>query len=118
MDSDSGVFPPGMGRLIGLIVGGLLLASLGVLARYTSNRDWDERKQVRDRAAVACAALARDSVGLPEVTAAVAAFEDDKQVALSVAARQAESNLRGGTNSPSTVHDLASNCRAVYNEQD
>ena len=112
--SDDGWVPRGMGRVVGVIVGGVLLASLGVLARYTTDRDWDERKAVRDRAAAACAALTRDSAGLTAVAAAVDAFEEDKQVALSIAARQADSALRGGTAAPGTIAELAGDCRAVY----
>lgn len=116
MNPDDKVFPQGMGRLIGVIVGLLLLASLGALARYTNSLDFAESESVRKQGADACAALSRPSADLSAVTAAVEAFEDDKQLVLSIAARQAESRLQGGTDTESIVADLATDCRAVYED--
>jgi hypothetical protein len=84
------------------------------LSRLPSKQDTDERQSVRDRAADACADLRADGAGFPEVTAAVEAFEEDKQLVLSVAARQAESQLQGGSSSPNIISDLANECGDVY----
>ena len=94
----------------------LVLPGLIWLSRLPSQRDWDERTSVRDQAADACSALDRPPAGLAAVSTAVEAFEADKQVALSIAARQAESHLRGGTHTPQTIRDLAADCRAVYEQ--
>mgnify|MGYP006952609372 CR=1 FL=1 len=53
---------------------------------------------------------------LPEVTAAVEAFETDEQLVLSVSGRQAKSRLRGGSDHTDTtvVDALAADCRAAY----
>ena len=92
----------------------LIIPLLILLSRVPAKQDGDERKSVRDQAAAACADLANASAGLSEVAAAVQAFEEDKQLVLSVAARQAESEVRGGLQTPDTIEGLADDCRAVY----
>ena len=100
--------------LIAVVLLIVAVPALFVLSRLVARQDLDDSRSVRDRAAEACAALDEASVGPAEVTAAVEAFEADKQLVLGIAARQAESKVQGGMSPPTAIGDLATDCRAVY----
>lgn len=114
MDPDPKESPKINKPVMALVLLVVLLPVLFWLSRLSPKQDANDRLSVRTRGAEACAALGMESAGIPEVSAAADAFEADKQLVLSVAARQAESRLQGGTETDATISDLAKDCDATY----
>lgn len=91
----------------------LLLASLGLFARLTSNREFNELKQARHRATVSCQGLQQDPVTKSELESAARAFDDDKRVEVILAVRQAEAAY-DTEDATKLISSLRATCSRAY----
>ena len=91
----------------------VLLIGLAILSRIPWQRDLSDRERVRDEAADMCGRLSGDPPSTEVLDAAVDAFEEDKQLTLSVIARQVQSEVKS-TGSSGGLDKLRSECRQTY----
>ena len=91
----------------------VLLAGLALLSRIPWQQDLSDRERIRDDAASMCGRLNEEPPSTKVLNATVDAFEDDKQLTLSVIARQVQSEFES-TGSSGSLDKLRSECRKTY----
>ena len=99
--------------VLAAVIALVALASIGVLARYTSDKDKNRLKTRHEDAATACRRLQAASPTSAQLEAAIDAFTEDKQLVLVLQAKKVASAADEAARD-AALDEIRRSCREVY----